>query len=463
MNLSALHKPDRAALAAIGIAVAGYLFQLGLQTALRPYASEGTYFQEWSSEGLMQTVSLEDLRTEPLETLWSIHIQPPALDAIRAILARLWPASDPPTAVEHVDRLLYQLWSVCYGILGALVFLWMHELTDAKAAAVTALVVMLHPATLFYATFLDGTFLSALLLSLAYFLLWRARTARQTSALGLSLAVLALLFTRSLFQWPFVLVFGASLWLVGLPIKKTLTVLLVTGLVFSSYLAKQQHQFGLLSTSSLAGFSLARSVGIDRQLPNYWEVLDGITPSNAPDHLPRVLTRTSKIGGSPNFNHALYLEWNRHFEDKFLEYLRTASAGDLANSYLLNLRIYLQPSGGYTVHAIVDRIPWRQFYDRIFSAPILPPLLLLAGIQPLVVAFRRKQVAAYIGLTLPGMYAFLGSVLLDRGENMRFKFFLEPVLAILLISQLYTAWGRVRPTLVARMDAARSPRRGEGQ
>jgi hypothetical protein len=113
----------------------------------------------------MQTVSLEDLRTEPLVTLWSIHIQPPALDAIRAILARLWPASDPPTAVEHVDRLLYQLWSVCYGILGALVFLWMHELTDAKAAAVTALVVMLHPATLFYATFLDGTFLSALLLS----------------------------------------------------------------------------------------------------------------------------------------------------------------------------------------------------------------------------------------------------------------------------------------------------------
>jgi hypothetical protein len=249
--------------------------------------------------------------------------------------------------------------------------------------------------------------------------------------------------------------------LVGLPIKKTLTVLIVTGLVFSSYLAKQQRQFGLLSTSSLAGFSLARSVGIDGQLPNYWEVLDGITPSNAPDHLPRVLTRTSKIGGSPNFNHARYLEWNRHFEGKFLEYLRTASAGDLANSYLLNLRIYLQPSSGYTVHAIVDRIPWRQFYDRIFSAPVLPFLLLLAGIRTLVGAFRRKQVAAAIGMALPGMYAFLGSVLLERGENMRLKFLLEPVVAILLITQLYGAWGRVRPGLLARAALVWPPLRAK--
>ena len=50
---------------------------------------------------------------------------------------------------------------------------------------------------------------------------------------------------------------------------------------------------------------------------------------------------------------------------------------------------------------------------------------------------RGRLYAQGLGLMLPGLYVFLASVLLDKGENMRFKFFLEPVMFVLVVSQLY--------------------------
>jgi hypothetical protein len=48
---------------------------------------------------------------------------------------------------------------------------------------------------------------------------------------------------------------------------------------------------------------------------------------------------------------------------------------------------------------------------------------------------RRKA----IGVCLPIMAIFAISVLFESGENMRFKFFIEPVLFIFIASQIYVA------------------------
>jgi hypothetical protein len=83
---------------------AGIVLMAGLQHRFRPLAPEGT-FQEHSSEDMMQTLSLLDLREHPFESLLVLHIQPPL-----PVLARLWPEAPRPL-VRRVDRALYVVWS----------------------------------------------------------------------------------------------------------------------------------------------------------------------------------------------------------------------------------------------------------------------------------------------------------------------------------------------------------------
>lgn len=110
-----MYKKRKITFIGITIALFGILFQISIQSVMRHHAKDGIYFQAWSSETIMQTVSLQDLRDEPLKTLYNIHIQPPALDVVRAMLVYIWPAPDPLVAVKHVDSLLYRLWAVLYG------------------------------------------------------------------------------------------------------------------------------------------------------------------------------------------------------------------------------------------------------------------------------------------------------------------------------------------------------------
>ena len=48
---------------------------------------------------------------------------------------------------------------------------------------------------------------------------------------------------------------------------------------------------------------------------------------------------------------------------------------------------------------------------------------------------RTHTLSAGLGILLPGLFVVLVSVLADKGENMRFKFFVEPVMIVFLVSQ----------------------------
>ena len=85
---------------------------LHLEAYFRPMAYGGIYFQGWSSETMMQTVSIADLQEEPLQSLWYLHIQPPAFDGMRAILAQIHAADDPMVTLQQVDRCLYAIWAL---------------------------------------------------------------------------------------------------------------------------------------------------------------------------------------------------------------------------------------------------------------------------------------------------------------------------------------------------------------
>ena len=91
---------------------------------------------------------------------------------------------------------------------------------------------------------------------------------------------------------------------------------------------------------------------------------------------------------------------------------------------------------------IVDRIPWRNLYDWIFSFPVLPGLIVFAVIV-WVLGARRSDYLAGIALGLPGLFIFLASVLFEKDDNVRFKFFLEPVFLVFIASQLSVAGEQV--------------------
>lgn len=396
----------------------------------------------------MQTVPIEDLQNSPLETLWNIHIQPPMLDAIRAILVHLWPAQNLYSAIQHVDMLLYFLWALTYGLIGSLTYVWVRAMTDSRIALISSSIVLLHPASILYATLLDTTLLSTLLILWTYYLLWKIKNNQQVSLLLLIIASAGLFFTRSIFQWPFFVLFVITLFLIGLPIKRLALFSVIAGLLIGGYVAKQYIQFGTTSTSSFTGLNLVRSVGLYDVIP-YPEYLRSLTATQDAV-LPDVLTRQTKVNGSPNYNNIHYLAYNRMLMSDYKQYIMTLPLAALSRSYTENLWIYLKPSSAYTSNVIVDPLPWRDLFDGIFSYPVLPTLLLISTTIWLMNKNKSKSPAASLGFILPGLFVFWASILFEKGENDRFKYFLEPVFLIFIVTQFRAAVGRFLPNRAER-------------
>lgn len=422
----------------------------------RPRAYQGLYFQAWSSERMMQTLSIEDLRNEPLRSLWYLHIQPPAFDVIRAFLAQVVVADNPATLLWWVDYCLYILWALLYGMTVFVVFWWLSDTTAIGFAALSALLFSAHPALVLYATLLETTLLSTFLILCFCYLLWRIAEGRSVPVGILAVSFLSLYFTRSLFQWPWLLLMPFCLTLLGLPRRKVMMFFAITSFVAGMYTVKQLSLFGLSSTSSFTGINLCKSLGIRGVWKYYGREL-------APDEEafssgPRVLSRIRKIDGALNYNNMHYLEINSRLQQEYRRYLLASSPRQLASAALLNLKYFLKPSSWYTDHFIVDRLPWRSAYNYMASSPVLP-LLLIAAFLFWLCRTSTTRYPQTLGLCLPVVCIFILCVIFERGENMRYKFFIEPVLFCFLATQAYAA-GResIRYLLTKafiRQDAAR--------
>ena len=417
------------------VALAAFVLQISLQAMMRPYAVDNFYFQEWSSEKMMAAVPLKDLQNTPFETLAYVHTKPPGFAAIRALFVHLWNTEDTLTALRHVDFLIYQFYAMLYSIMGGIAFAWLHKKTNFSVALVATFALLIHPAMLLYATLLDSNFLTTFLVFVFYYLIWKVKNKEQVSTIALILATLALFFTRSIFQYPFIIVAAAAFFIVGLKPQKLAVFLAVTVAVTGAFAIQHQQKFGTISTSSFTGLNLNRSVG-NPDFVDYWSMDVEYQPQD--DSLPKSLTRTRKTDGSPNYNHIQYLQYNAELIEAFKSYFLGIPPIALYQTYWENVTIYFQPSNIYhTEHAIADRVPWRPVYEKIFSAPILPILLIIFGIYATEKVLHEKDYLSTLGFILPALYIFAITVLFEKGENMRFKFFIEPLFFVFLVIQLY--------------------------
>jgi len=350
--------------------------------------------------------------------------------------------------LQKVDRSIYVLWAMLCGLMAALIFWWLSKTTQMGFAILATVFFAAHPAVIFYATFLESTFLSTVLVLWTYYLLWSIWQNPQKPVLVFifAAAVLALFFTRSLFQWPSIVLFALSLFLLKVPIKRIVLFLVVCGVFTGFYLAKQHYKFGTLSTFGWSGLNLCRAIdSFERyNMRSYWSYINGIKNTEEQEHsLPSVLVRRYKISGTPNFNHVSYLRLNENMMEYCKDRLLNTPVNHLIISYLHNIWIYFQPSSRYiTSNVIVDRLPWRGLYDWLFSFPVLLGLLLFAGLYWLTKAKGPDFIVGF-ALALPGLYIFLVSVLGEKGENMRLKFFIEPVMFIFIACQIYAMVGQI--------------------
>jgi len=430
----------------------GFAFLLGLEALARSRA--GTDSLHWGSEDLLQTVPIADLAQEPVRSLVYLHVQPPALDMIRAALAGLTPGTDLFERAGRVDRRLLILWAAAYAALGCLVDAWLRDLVPPAAALGASIALLLHPAAILYATVPDTTLLSATLLCWCLRELWLLGC-RQGSAVRLGCSVVALFLVRSIFQWPAVVVFAVSLVLLGVARRRIAVFLLVVAPLVGGYVVKQQVLFGLWTTTSFSGFSCMRSIGL---LPFGFDRGQGF--SLPPDErragrewdlaaLPaRVLRTETKLTGMPNCNHWRYLVYNDLLLGACRREYGALPWGKRLAGYGSNLRLYLEPSSRYAnVQPILDNVPWRGAYDWLLSGARLGFLVGGAGLwwalrrmsgpEPRAPARERAVSAAgyAMGLALPVAMVMAASILLERGENMRFKFLVEPVLWVFVIAQ----------------------------
>jgi len=401
-----------------------------IESYVRPTTADGVHFQAWSSETLMQSVSVRELRESPLETLWYLHVQPPVHNAIRAVFAGLHGDRPWGDLVNDVDRDLYHVWALASAALAALVFVWLRKLGLPRAlAAMLSLIWFLHPANLGYATLLDSTLLSALMTVWIIYEVWSLSLAPRGSLLPLGCAVLLAYFTRSLYQWPFVAVILGSLLLLKVPRRNLVAFGAVLVTVVGLYSLKQELLFGTVATSTLRGTNLVNGIGAKCEPPASGPSGAHARPS------PAVLTRPQKTDGSTNLNHLDRLDAERELMACFRRTLAERPLTALWTAWKDNFEIYIRPSSAYWPNPIVDHAAWRRPFDDTFSKDNLLWISFFAAL--LTVRRMRRRPRAALAMLLPVAYVFAVSVTAEHGENMRFKFFLEPAVFVWWAASAY--------------------------
>ena len=225
-----------------------------VEAIFRRHAIGGLYFQGLTSETLMRSVSLRELRAAPLESLWYLHVQPPVTNLFCAVLLIFHRGANWDEVMRGVDRDLNHVWALGAAALAMLIDAWLRRLRVPGAlAALFTLGWLLHPAALAYATLLDGTRPSALFTTWVLYETWRCGSSEGGSVGRLSAAVLLAYFTRSLFQWPLVLVMLGSLLLLRVPRRQLVIFGAVVGVTVGLYSIKQAYLFGTVSNRRCRG------------------------------------------------------------------------------------------------------------------------------------------------------------------------------------------------------------------
>lgn len=431
------------------VAVAAAVWFLVLEWWLSDATVDGLHFSILTSEDLVHTIPMEALRAEPLRSLWWAHAYPPGLDLIRAPILWILPDAPLPELLRRLDTVLVVLWAAQFGAIAAVVWSWLRDLAGSRVAAIGAALWVCHPAALTYGTLLESTQLTALMLLVLVRQLWRVSRAPATSLRPIAWTQLTLLAFRALVQWPFMLVTAASMLLVGARPRQVARLTGICFLVAGAWLVKQYVQFGWWSTSTAVGSNLARSIGEPEDFDSHFELEPDDIPITPGD--PLVLSLVYKVGGEFNHNHRNFVELHRERLSLFIDAWRHASWARLFDEYRANFGIFLGSHRTYLQNFMITALPvwWTAPYELLFTRAPLLVVTALCGLWWYSIRRRRarREWAQTVGVALPVVVVVFLSIVGERGENMRFRYFIEPIWWVFLVSQAADALSAFYQTL----------------
>lgn len=256
------------------VGIASVLLLGGGERLLRLLApgslADGYRVQDWSSNWMMQTLGIEDILARGPSALWLNHVYPPLLDAIRLSFAWSQRGLDITALQQFIDLRLYDLYAVLFGLVNAMLFVWVRSVTRSNWWALGATAVWaLMPGFLMTMTLLDPSPLAmctitASLLFLFYFL----RTRRLIYATGFFTALLLASLSRSVTQPHVLAIVAAAVAAFWVMARHRNWPLMVMNLVLVSLMfvmpIKQHSLFATFDTTSFGGYHRVGMLWIPR-------------------------------------------------------------------------------------------------------------------------------------------------------------------------------------------------------
>ena len=402
---------------------------------------DGYRIQDWPSNWLMQTLGLEDLMPFGPMAFWYSHVYPPLQDMIRYVFTfpETWSGQD--ISPEAVDMRLYFLYAVCFGIVNALLYIWVRSLTRSGwwALGVTA-VWAVHPGYITVMTLLDPSALAMVFVSLGLLFLYLFLRYRcLLFATGFFGALLLASLTRSITQThvlAVVLVAVVTFWFIAVKRawwQMSLNVLLVA-LLFVMPL-RMQILYATWDTSSYGGYHRSGALWIEpRTVPQpvpesvikQYEAYElarvnaenpALLAQMTPDEIRQAQAEFAQAealwqqqsAAYPDVDFSMARAYPNRIEENALKFssrfntreqvldnFRLAAAANeflfsqpvesaqrLTRSLAITIPEAFRPASEYTQNYLVEDLPWRGLWDWLFSS--WRYVLLIAGAAAVIV------------------------------------------------------------------------------
>jgi hypothetical protein len=406
---------------------------------------DGYRVQDWTSNWLMQSLGLEELVPGGFQALVYDHVYPPMLDAIRLTLANAFPLIGGDGGPMDVDFGLYAIFAACFGVVNAMLFVWVRDLTSSAVWALGVTVIWaLSPGYIMVMTLLDPSALSMLFISSSLlFLFFFLRRRRMAWAAAFFASFLLASLARSVTQ-PHVLIVLVvalvSFWFMSR--DRQWPWLALSGLLVALMFVvpvKQFFLFGTTDTTSFGGYHRVGMLWIDPRtappavpvsvMTQYEAYREAQSSSQDPlalaqmssDEILSAQKELAQVARSWQQKQAEYpdvdfdiavpypdkieenaLKFSSRFNtrEQVLDNYRLSAA---ANSFLLSHPVesaqrlarsigitapeLMRPSSKYTQNYFVEKLPWRAIWDWLFAGW---PYLILIAASAAVIGWTRR-------------------------------------------------------------------------
>lgn len=454
---------------------------------------EGYRFQDWSSNWMMQNLGLEDMAPFGPMALWIKHAYPPGLDVIRYVLMMPeWGRGLAPDPVA-VDQRLYIVHALLYGVMNAIAFVWVKDLTHSwRWGLLAASLWATSPDHILLATLLEPSELSLVSVSFSYYFLFRfLKTRRPGYSSAFLAALLVASWARSFIQFYVLIILIFAIISFHLMSNSQYRKLLWTALnvvllaLILAYPVKQFTMFGTWSTTTFGGYHrvgmlhldprdvrLSAETGFETPESEWASIEDQVAVASGTiivDDPPQNIIDNA-LRFSSRFNTQELVRDNYRLEAAANQYLRghpIESLKGLAQSLAITIPEILKPTSVYTYNVIIESLPYRGMWDWFVSGWRLIAIILAAVAWTIYqrrwagcvqLARRYGWLCVYfILIVLPIVFSnryFPGRE--DEGpiwtDAVRQKMFLALPISVLVITTLADALSRLRSQSRKRQD-----------